>query len=200
MDTIITLSFLFLGLVSFSFYLRSPGNILSRLAKGATAFFCALISIGSYVSGDYAAAFPIIIIIAGLTFRRAKLTKEAGKKLDKDYSHADKSTAVIKTNSISPKKAPAQKQTKKNTPPHLSFSYYKNIRFGYTDSNGELTYRDVDVSKVDIDYITGFCHLRRQIRTFRIDRLENEEVIVRDSGEVLNVYDWITLLYPLSEE
>lgn len=200
MDTIITLSFLFLGLVSFSFYLRSPGNMLARLAKGATAFFCALISIGSYVSGDYAAAFPIIVIIAGLTFRRAKLTKDAGKKLDKDYSYTDNKTSVVKENSSPSKKIKPQKQSKKNAPPHLSFNYYKNIRFGYTDSNGELTYRDVDVSKVDIDYITGFCHLRRKIRTFRIDRLENEEIIVRDSGEVLNVYDWITLLYPLSEE
>jgi hypothetical protein len=47
---------------------------------------------------------------------------------------------------------------------------------------------------VDADYITGFCHSRRQLRSFCIDRIENSEIVVHNTGELINVYDWIVQL------
>ncbi|EBJ5417505.1 WYL domain-containing protein [Salmonella enterica] len=91
--------------------------------------------------------------------------------------------------------------TKEHSLPHhrLTSSQYQFISFGYVNSASETTFREVDVKEVNDTYITGYCHLRRQLRTFRIDRIRNQEVVIRDSGEVINVYDWITLLYPLPE-
>ncbi|EBA1889648.1 Uncharacterised protein [Citrobacter freundii] len=91
--------------------------------------------------------------------------------------------------------------TKEHPPLHHRFtsSQYQFISFCYVNSASETTFREVDVKEVDDTYITGYCHLRRQLRTFRIDRIKNQEVVIRDSGEVINVYDWITLLYPLPE-
>lgn len=91
--------------------------------------------------------------------------------------------------------------TKEHAPPRhrLTSSQYQFISFGYVNSASKTTFREVDVKEVDATYITGYCHLRRQLRTFRIDRIRNQEVVIRDSGEVINVHDWITLLYPLPE-
>ncbi|WP_226019918.1 WYL domain-containing protein [Serratia symbiotica] len=97
--------------------------------------------------------------------------------------------ALIKKNKKTPKRNPLSKNTQ-----------LKNIAFNYTNSNGVFTYREVDVKKVDENYVFGYCHSRQQMRTFRLDRIEDDEVIIRDSGEVLNVYDWIVQLYPVPEE
>lgn len=78
-------------------------------------------------------------------------------------------------------------------------SDYQFVSFSYISASNEETLREVDVKEVDEVHITGYCHLRRQLRTFRIDRIKDQEIVIRDSGEVINVYDWITLLYPLPE-
>lgn len=94
----------------------------------------------------------------------------------------------------------ARKQKFKKHNPLSKNTHFKNIAFNYTNSSGDYTYREVDVKKVDENYVFGYCHSRQQMRTFRLDRIEDGEVIIRDSGEVLNVYDWIVQLYPLPEE
>ncbi|ENQ0000219.1 TPA: hypothetical protein G8R27_003398 [Salmonella enterica] len=78
-------------------------------------------------------------------------------------------------------------------------SNYQLVSFSYISASNEETFREVDVKEVDEVHITGYCHLRKQLRTFRIDRVKDQEIVIRDSGEVINVYDWITLLYPLPE-
>ncbi|HGL6499737.1 TPA: hypothetical protein ACKFM6_003699 [Enterobacter hormaechei] len=74
------------------------------------------------------------------------------------------------------------------------------ITFQYCNSAGVATTREVNVKNVGLDCLTGYCNLRKEIRTFRIDRITNQEIVLRESGEVMNVYDWITMLYPLPEE
>lgn len=69
-----------------------------------------------------------------------------------------------------------------------------NIAFSYIDSNDEYTYREVDVKKVDKEYISGYCHLRSRVRTFRLDRIQNDEIVNLDSGEILDVEDWLNSL------
>lgn len=75
-----------------------------------------------------------------------------------------------------------------------SSSEYRYISFSYTNSNGISTYRDVDVSQVSDDYIIGYCHFRQELRTFRIDRINDSEVIIRTTGELLDVYVWLSLI------
>ncbi|SUW63532.1 Uncharacterised protein [Buttiauxella agrestis] len=65
----------------------------------------------------------------------------------------------------------------------------KNIAFNYVNANGESSFRDVDVKKCDGNYIEGYCHLSHKFKTFRIDRVEGD-VILRDTGEMMNAYDW----------
>ncbi len=69
-----------------------------------------------------------------------------------------------------------------------------NVAFSYIDSNDEYTYREVDVKKVDKEYISGYCHLRSRIRTFRLDRIQDDEIVNLDSGEILDVEDWLKSL------
>lgn len=110
------------------------------------------------------------------------------KFLDTNQPSKSKETLIL-----SQKRPPKRNPLPNNT-------QLKNIAFNYTNSSGDYTYREVDVKKVDENYVFGYCHSRQQMRTFRLDRIEYDEVIIRDSGEVLNVYDWIVQLYPLPEE
>ena len=183
MDTAITLSFFCLSIFSFITYIKSQGHVLIRLLKGVAIFFFSILSIGSYSSGDQIATLIILLITIGLTFRRYRLTKSF--KLPAPAPTEFKASQRATTNNF---KNPQVKYSKNK-------KLLEYIAFSYTDSNGSPTYREVDVKKVDEDYITGYCHTRRKLRTFRIDRVTDNEVVVRDSGEVLNVYDWIVLLY-----
>ncbi|EHM7432286.1 hypothetical protein KGV77_004233 [Escherichia coli] len=71
---------------------------------------------------------------------------------------------------------------------------YRYVAFIYEDSQGKVTRRDVDVRAFDGEYITGFCHIRKQLRTFRSDRILNDEIILRNTGEVMSVSDWVSLI------
>lgn len=191
MDALIVLPFLLLSLglsvLSLVTFFKSPGKIFIRLLKGGVLFFVSILSIGAFASGDYVAALIILAVIAGLTVRRYRLnksyspTKPASSPAPTEFKTAQSAT----TNDL--KKSQGNYLKSKKPLEYIAFSY--------TDSNGSPTYREVDVKKVDDDYITGYCHTRRKLRTFRIDRVTDSEVVVRDSGEVLNVYDWIVLLY-----
>ncbi|POZ47227.1 hypothetical protein CF017_11490 [Citrobacter braakii] len=176
MEIIIPLLFLGLSLFSIVVYFKSPEKLILRGAKGIAAFLFSLAAFGAFLSGDYATSFPIAAIVLFLSIRRLKLTKTP---------HLP--PIVEKATPVTVSKKPASKRQ--------SSDWFKNISFEYTDSNGCLTNREVDVKEINEQYITGYCHTRRQLRTFRIDRIENSEVVVRDTGELINVYDWIVQLY-----
>lgn len=155
MDTLIPLSFLCLSIFSLVVYLKSPGKIPTRASKGVAAFLASIMSIGAYVDGDHAAAFFIVAVVFCLSFRRLQLTKKDGVTPAQEHRNPTP-TQVNKTSS--------KPSYKRNTN-----QYDTKITFGYTDSNDGFTYREVDVKTVDEDYITGYCHLRRQLRTFRLN-------------------------------
>lgn len=67
----------------------------------------------------------------------------------------------------------------------------KQVSFEYENSKGEVSFREVDVKSYDGVYIVGFCHIRRAMRTFKIDRIKNSEVIIRDSGEIISLETWL---------
>jgi len=68
------------------------------------------------------------------------------------------------------------------------------VAFKYENSQGEITDREVDVNEIFVDdarfYIYGYCHRRKENRTFRVDRIlgltfrqdckENEKSILLD--------------------
>lgn len=190
MDTIIALSSLFLSVFSLMVYLKSPGQPTIRAVKGIVAFFAPFIAISFYINGEYTVAFIIAVAICYLSFRRVQLTKlhVTPVSFPAPILGNGEYTSTAKA-----KRTPSKTSLSKQNPA------IENIAFGYTDSNGGLTYREVNVKKVDEDYIIGYCLKRRQLRTFRIDRVEDSEIVIRDSGEVLNIYDWIIQLYPISD-
>ncbi|WP_244499375.1 transcriptional regulator [Terribacillus halophilus] len=41
----------------------------------------------------------------------------------------------------------------------------------YMAKDGSLTKRQVKIEKINEASVTGYCHLRKQLRTFRMDRI-----------------------------
>lgn len=57
------------------------------------------------------------------------------------------------------------------------------LHFSYTDSQGEESIREVDVSHISARNFFGWCHLRAEVRTFRWDRVSGD-LMDLDTGEV----------------
>lgn len=61
------------------------------------------------------------------------------------------------------------------------------IKLVYTDSSGKKSERIVDAKECDTSapdgYLIGFCHLRRSIRTFRLDRIVSAVDV--ETGELI---------------
>ncbi|EIV6807587.1 hypothetical protein ABLG01_005311 [Klebsiella pneumoniae] len=187
MDIIITILFLCLAIFSAVVYFRSQGNSVIKFIKGIFAFSIIFRAIDVYKNEDQIAAFIMVAVVFCLSYRRFQLNKAANSPLSVIKTKIDNNDNAFnheETKVISSKKKLTSSE--KNE--------LKNISFGYTDSSNNSTYREVDVKNVDADYITGFCHSRRQLRSFCIDRIENSEIVVRNTGELINVYDWIVQL------
>ncbi len=58
----------------------------------------------------------------------------------------------------------------------------------YTDFHGEPTERQVDIETCDLSsqngYFTGFCHLKNEVRTFKISRVR--ACVDLDTGELIS--------------
>ncbi|WP_335898885.1 hypothetical protein [Klebsiella variicola] len=67
-----------------------------------------------------------------------------------------------------------------------TISVSASIMISYEDSLGALTERIVDVRKYNHhnEYFWGFCHLRKENRTFRIDRVKS--VVDVETGEIIS--------------
>ena len=72
-----------------------------------------------------------------------------------------------------------------------SASDLKKIAFAYTNADGVSSFRDVDVTEFDGQYIEGYCHLSCSLKTFRLDRIDGD-VILRSTGEIMDTYKWAT--------
>lgn len=73
-------------------------------------------------------------------------------------------------------------------PTHLSG---RRVRFDYVDAEGEKTTRTV--SSIGIEesykhiYMTCFCELRQEVRTFRVDRIIGGMIVDVDTGEMIRL-------------
>lgn len=63
------------------------------------------------------------------------------------------------------------------------------IQFAYRDRSDRITSRTVEVSGLDDEYFEGWCRARRDVRTFRLDRVVGD-VVSMDTGEVRSAFDW----------
>ncbi|WP_336795870.1 hypothetical protein [Erwinia aphidicola] len=90
---------------------------------------------------------------------------------------------------LSKPKAKRKDPLSENFAKSKSASGLTKIAFYYINASGESSFRDVDVKRFDGQYIEGYCHLSRAFKTFRLDRVEGD-VILRDTGEAMDAYDW----------
>lgn len=66
----------------------------------------------------------------------------------------------------------------------------ETISFLYEDGSGNITYRTVDIYFVDGKYIEGYCHDRKEPRTFKLERILGD-INLGDSS--FSVDDWLEL-------
>jgi len=86
----------------------------------------------------------------------------------------------------------------KNSKPIKSTKSEKNadIEIVYEKENGEISQRKIKVDKVDDRYLYGFCFLRNDNRTFRLDRikkltnLKTSETLT-DNDEIIDYLQWM---------
>ena len=118
---------------------------------------------------------------------RAKKEKQIKAKLRRAGQKEQKRVQAQKDERFSPKPKGLTdyEERKKNQPSlsdedqtlfdeagMLSDMVGKTITIEYTDANDKYTERKVIVDKVDGIYLKGFCLLRNEDRTFRIDRID----------------------------
>lgn len=84
--------------------------------------------------------------------------------------------------------APARTVRRKSTRTRRG-SVIDRVMIRYQDSLGLESEREVNVHSFDGDYLKGYCHLRRSVRTFRADRIVGDIVRV-ETGEVLTLKKW----------
>lgn len=63
----------------------------------------------------------------------------------------------------------------------------------YVDSKGDRSQRNVSNLRRKGSNITGFCHMRNQVRSFKTDRIM-EPIVCLESGEVLDKNKWIAAI------
>lgn len=139
-----------------------------------SAIFCLIF----LLVNDY--SILIAPIVFHVVFLAKRLFKWGAKKTDSSNSDS------INDFFVSPKES---HRTSKSLNSHSENTY---VAFKYTNAEGLTALREVDVKAVDNIYLKGYCHSRNAIRTFRIDRIKNDEIVIRHTGEVVSVDAWIT--------
>ncbi|MCL2831387.1 MAG: hypothetical protein FWD77_11745 [Betaproteobacteria bacterium] len=66
---------------------------------------------------------------------------------------------------------------------------FDTIHFEYENAEGEYSARSVRVDEIGDEYIVGFCFLRRERRTFRLDSMLGD-VTSEKTGEILDPFEW----------
>jgi len=68
---------------------------------------------------------------------------------------------------------------------------YDTVRFRYRDAEGEISERTVDLTTGKKgEQFKGYCHLRKDTRTFYFKRIQGFEVIDVATGEVSTPMEW----------
>src|SRR5574343_1409045 len=88
-----------------------------------------------------------------------------------------------------PASPPAPVTPAPRTAPKVSGTFAR-AEIDYSDANSHNTQRMVDCLRFDPPYLTAYCHLRRDYRTFRAERVL--EAVCLDTGEVITDFSgWL---------
>lgn len=184
MDVLISIVSLALAIYAISLICLKPQSIKAKFFKSIGALWYFFFSCGAIISSDYP-ELGVVLLIVGATvlFYPKKDNATTPKISDSDNnktestSHDEFEGAVFRN--------------------QVDFSKHKHllkIAFTYKNSNGSITYREVDVKKFDGLYIEGYCYSRKQYRTFRIDRIV-DGITLRDTGELFTTEEWDEQFY-----
>jgi len=98
----------------------------------------------------------------------------------------------LKDNSETKSIAQPQRNTQRRTSKLPSEKrVYDTVRFKYRDADGGISERTVDLTMGKKgDQFRGYCHLRKDTRTFYFKRIQDFEVIDVATGEVSTPMEW----------
>lgn len=100
-----------------------------------------------------------------------------------------------KTSNYSVAKSSEREKRKLSTPViSESFNDIATVEFTYIDREFSVTKRKVTFRNYANRKIEAYCHKRRAMRTFHIDSIQNGEVTIVATGEMLSTTAWITRL------
>jgi len=71
---------------------------------------------------------------------------------------------------------------------------YRFVLINYCDSKGKVSTREIDVKTFDGVYIKAYCHSKGSMRTFKAEQVINYEVVIRRTGEVVTLDEWLRLI------
>lgn len=115
-----------------------------------------------------------------------------------DQQLANRNDNVIKSKKNHATTKDGRKRIENLIPNGLSNnSDFRYIAFDYEDSKGVLSYREVDVRSFDGERLQAYCHRAQAMRTFITSRIIGD-IIIRPTGEVKPLSDWIKEMKSLS--
>ncbi|HAF2178359.1 TPA: WYL domain-containing protein [Salmonella enterica] len=184
MDVLISILSIALAIYAVIRICSKAQSTKTKFLKSICALWYFLYAGGIIVSSDYEEIGVVLLIVGTVvlfypkkhnTARSTKVCSDNNKT--ESVSHDDSEDVVFRN--------------------QVDLSKHKHllkIAFTYENTNGTVKYREVDVKKFDGLYIEGYCHNRKQYRTFRIDRVV-DGITLRDTGELFTTEEWDEQFY-----
>lgn len=184
MDVLVSILSIALAIYAIIIICTKAQNTKAKFLKSIFALWYFLYAGGVIVSSEYKEVGVVLLIVGAVvlfypkkeqTVTPAKLASDINKT--ESVSHDDSEDVEFRN--------------------QVDFSKHKHllkIAFTYENTNGTVKYREVDVKKFDGLYIEGYCHSRKQYRTFRIDRIV-DGITLRDTGELFTTEEWDQQFY-----
>lgn len=77
--------------------------------------------------------------------------------------------------------------------PSVASTALRRISFGYTNAKKESAIREVEVRKLNAQSISTFDVEKQGTRSFRYDKIANQQIVLCDTGEIVSVEDYRAL-------
>lgn len=85
---------------------------------------------------------------------------------------------------------------------HQSMAARLVLRIRYQSGSGEATQRDIEVRDIQGGYCRAWCHLRHEMRTFRVERILEASMLgdgFMEDSEVNAVGAWFSKAEPMDQ-
>ncbi|MEI7343815.1 MULTISPECIES: WYL domain-containing protein [Pectobacterium] len=138
---------------------------------------------------DFSVGFIMLIVGFATAFYLSKRKTKSKDSNESDENKVKKEIAALRKLGSANKPLSASTFNNNQSSEEVGMYGTQCIAFSYVDSTGNQTRREVDVESVDGEYVYGYCHLAGDTRTFLLNRIEGN-IIVMDTGELLDPYKW----------